>query len=88
MTWLDKGELCHGRKYLDEDVRLWRGFGLSRSQETELRHDGLQPWVNSGSLKEVRWKFASLKSAVDTRQTCNDVIGGGVDGHLPTVLDC
>ena len=37
---------------------------------------------------EVRRKSASLKLVVDTGKTCDCVVGGGFDGHLPTFVDC
>ena len=51
----------------------------------ELSYDGLQPWVNNGSLTVVRQEFACLKLVVDIGQICDHVVGGGADGHLPTV---
>ena len=36
----------------------------------------------------VGWKFARLKPVVDTRQTSDCDVGGGFDGHLPSLLDC
>lgn len=73
---------------MDKDVSPWRGFGLGKSQNVELSYEGLQPWMNNGSLTSVRWKFACLKPVVDIRQTCDSVVGGGTGGYLPTVLDC
>ena len=54
----------------------------------ELSDEGLQPWVNSGSLTTVRRESACLQLVVDTGQICDHVVGGGVGGHLPTMLDC
>ena len=35
----------------------------------------------------VGWKFARFKPVVDTGQTSDCDVGGGIGSHLPTVLD-
>ena len=83
----DRGEICLGWKYLDKSVRPWQGFGLGKSQDIELSHGGLQPWVNIGSVMEVRWRYARLRTVLDTEKTCDYDVEGGFSGHLPTLLD-
>lgn len=54
----------------------------------ELSHGGLQPWVNKDLVTVVRWKSAILEAVVDTGKTCDCVVGGHFDGHLPTLVYC
>lgn len=88
VTPLDIVKLCIGWKYFDKGVRLWRVFDLGKNQDVKLNHGGSHPWVDRGSVKEVSWKFVRLRSVVDTGQTSDCDVGGGVGGHLPTLLDC
>ena len=87
VTPLDRVKLCLGWSYFENGVRTWQGFDLGRSEDMDLRHRGSKPYVDRGSVKEIRWRSTRLRPIVDIDQDCDYNVQGGFDGHLPTLFD-